>query len=31
MLLWQFGLIILLPLLFGLAFWYIAHRNPLGK
>ena len=27
---WKIALIILLPLLFGLVFWFVAHRNPIG-
>jgi hypothetical protein len=27
---WKIMLVILLPLLFGLAFWLVARRNPFG-
>jgi len=28
---WKITLVVLVPLLFGLAFWFILHRNPLGR
>jgi hypothetical protein len=30
MLRWKIALMILIPLVFGLAFWFLARRNPLG-
>ncbi len=28
---WQIILAIVIPLLFGLVFWFAAHRSPYGK
>jgi len=30
MLRWKITLIILIPLLFGLVFWFLSRRNPFG-